>query len=106
MVALSVHKRLQPPPTQPPTLVVVVDTEEEFDWDAPFDPSSTSVENIGFQHLAQDAFDAFGVVPTYLMDYPVATTPESAATLRRFHDSGRCKIGAHLHPWVNPPAEE
>ena len=106
MPAFPVHQRLAPQPDAPPTLVVVVDTEEEFDWDAPFDPASTSVENIGFQHLAQDAFDRHGIVPTYVVDYPVASTADSVATLRSFHESRRCEIGAHLHPWVNPPAEE
>jgi len=89
-----------------PTLLVVVDTEEEFDWNAPFDPASTSVANIACQHLAQQAFDAHGIVPTYAVDYPVATTPEAVAVLRPMQEAGRCEIGAHLHPWVNPPAEE
>ena len=94
------------PPGSRPTLLVVVDTEEEFDWSAPFDPASTTVENIGCQFLAQDALTAHGVVPTYVVDYPVASTPASVAVLKSFLDAGRCEIGAHLHPWVNPPAEE
>jgi hypothetical protein len=44
-------------------------------------------------------------VPTYVVDYPVASTPAAAAVLRSFAAEGRCEIGAHLHPWVNPPAE-
>lgn len=95
---------LEPPQSRPPTLVVVIDTEEEFDWTAPFDPSSNSVINIGLQPLAQDVFDAHGVVPTYVIDYPVASTSTSVAVLRSFATEGRCDIGAHLHPWVNPPA--
>lgn len=103
---LPVYRVLQPPPETPPTLLVVIDTEEEFDWDAPFNRASTSVENIAHQDLAQEVFDAHGVVPTYVVDYPVATTPSSVAVLRAYQDAGRCEIGAHLHPWVNPPAEE
>ena len=49
---------------------------------APFDPASTRVENIAYQHLAQDAFDRHGVVPTYVVDYPVANTPASVAILK------------------------
>ena len=26
--------------------------------------------------------------------------------LKEIHDSNRCLIGAHLHPWVNPPHDE
>jgi hypothetical protein len=85
--------------------VIVVDTEEEFDWNAPFDPASTGVANIACQPLAQVIFDAHGVVPTYAVDYPVAATPDASAVLRGFLQSGRCEIGAHLHPWVTPPAE-
>lgn len=104
MAALPVLRRLPPQPA--PTLLVIVDTEEEFDWDAPFDPASTSVANIGFQHRAQDLFEAHGVVPTYAVDYPVASTPSSVSVLRPWLEAGRCDIGAHLHPWVNPPAGE
>jgi hypothetical protein len=100
-----VRKLLKPPASWPPTLVVVIDTEEEFDWSLPFDPGATSVTNIEFQPLAQDIFDEYDLAPTYVVDYPVASTPVAAAVLRRFATDGRCEIGAHLHPWVNPPAE-
>lgn len=89
-----------------PTLLVVIDTEEEFDWNAPFDRHSRSVENIGFQHLAQDVFRRAGVVPTYVIDYPVATTASSIDVLKPWLQAGACEIGAHLHPWVNPPDDE
>lgn len=100
-----VQQLLAPPTDWPPTLTVVIDTEEEFDWSAPFNPTSTAVSNIGFQPLAQEVFDAHGVVPTYVVDYPVANSPPAVAVLGRFADEGRCDIGAHLHPWVTPPAE-
>ncbi|MGH7071948.1 MAG: polysaccharide deacetylase family protein [Acetobacteraceae bacterium] len=89
----------------PPTLIAVVDTEEEFDWSAPFNPAATSTENIRHQPLAQAIFDRHGLVPTYVIDYPVAASPESCSILGNFLTSGRCEIGAHLHPWVNPPAD-
>ncbi len=106
MQPLLVRQVLEPRPETPPTLLVVVDTEEEFDWDAPFDRASTGVANIGFQHLAQDLFDAHAIAPTYVIDYPVATTASSVAILRPWLEARRCDIGAHLHPWVNPPDEE
>ncbi|MDR3418101.1 MAG: hypothetical protein P4L83_18155 [Nevskia sp.] len=105
MTGLAVQRLLSVPTSWPPTLVVVVDTEEEFNWSAPFDAASTGVSNIACQHLAQRILDAHGVVPTYVVDYPVAATPAAAATLRAIAGDGRCDIGAHLHPWVNPPAE-
>src|SRR5579859_23606 len=86
-----------------PVLTVVVDAEEEFAWDRAFDAAATSVDNLRWTALAQDVFDAYGVVPTYAIDYPVATSPQALGILKEIADSGRCEIGAHLHPWVNPP---
>jgi len=94
------------PQPGPPTLVVVIDTEEEFDWSAPFDRGATSVENIRHQPLAQAVMDRHGVVPAYVVDYAVANDTRAAGVLSAIAGAGRCEIGAHLHPWVNPPHAE
>lgn len=99
-------RRLATLPPGPPLLQVVVDTEEEFDWHAPFDRTQVAVTAIGAQHLAQALYAPYGLVPTYVVDYPVATTPEAAGALQQFHTAGQCLIGTHLHPWVNPPHDE
>ena len=97
-------RRLLPPPADwPPTLTVVVDTEEEFDWSASFDADATATSNIDHQILAQAILDCHGLVPTYAISYPVAAAPRARAVLRPILEEGRCEIGAHLHPWVNPP---
>ena len=93
-------------PSGQPLLMVVVDTEEEFDWSAPFDRASRSVRAMEALPLAQDMLHDFGVVPTYVIDHPVATAPASVAVLRHYQDLGQCLIGSHLHPWVTPPDEE
>jgi len=90
----------------PATLFVVVDTEEEFDWGAPFSRSSTTCRAMRSVHRVQEVLDRYGVRPTYVIDYPVATTPDGYEPLLDIQRDGRCAIGAHLHPWVNPPAEE
>src|SRR4029450_10419144 len=41
-----------------------------------------------------------------VIDYPVATSATSAPVIRGLYESGRCAVGAHLHPWVNPPYDE
>jgi hypothetical protein len=87
----------------PPRLLVVVDTEEEFDWRQPHSRENTAVTAIGAQGPAQAVFDRYGIVPTYVIDYPVASNPRAVAALRQFYDRGTCRIGTHLHPWVNPP---
>lgn len=90
-----------------PVLIVVVDTEEEFAWNKPFDRASVGTTSIAEQPLMHEqVFDKFGIVPTYMCDWPVVTTPSSVATLRRLMEEGRCEIGTHLHPWVSPPHVE
>jgi hypothetical protein len=92
---------------QRPVLLVIVDAEGEFAWDQPFSRNSIGTASIARQPLMHErVFDEFGIVPSYMVDWPVATTPASVATLRGLLEAGRCEIGAHLHPWVSPPYEE
>jgi glycosyltransferase involved in cell wall biosynthesis len=93
------------PPEEPPYLLAIIDAEEEFDWNlAP--PRLSRVKNIRDQMPAQKIFDRFGLVPTYAIDYPVASQPDGYQPLLELLQDGRCEIGAHLHPWVNPPIDE
>ena len=89
-----------------PRLLVVVDTEEEFAWDRPFDRASRATVSIPAQDRAHALYDRLGVVPTYVMDHPVATSPAAAAYLRGLVDAGRADFGTHCHPWVTPPHTE
>ena len=92
--------------SQRPILLVVIDTEEEFDWHAPFDRKADAVEAMRHIGRLQEVFDEFGVRPSYVADYPVVTREHAYAPLKEFQDSGRAVVGAHLHPWVSPPHEE
>lgn len=89
-----------------PVLVVVVDTEENFDWAAPYSSSATAVH--GMQHIPrlQAVFDRHGIKPIFMIDHAVASQPEGYGPLAALVAEGRCEIGAHLHPWVNPPIRE
>jgi hypothetical protein len=89
-----------------PTLMVVVDTEEEFDWTSPFSRDATTVTAMRHIDRVQRLCDRAGLTPTYVIDYPVATQPLGYETLAGWAREGRCCIGAHLHPWVNPPFDE
>lgn len=94
------------PRDSPPLLLVIIDTEEEFDWSRPLSRQNTGTNSIVAQSLAQDIFAKYGVTPTYVIDYPVATSELAVGVLKPLLDAGRCEIGAHLHPWVNPPHVE
>lgn len=94
------------PPDQAPILFVVVDTEEEFDWSRPFSRSATGVTAMRHIGRAQQIFERFGILPTYVVDYPVASQAAGVEPLKAFADAGHAIIGAHLHPWVTPPFDE
>lgn len=89
-----------------PTLFVVIDTEEEFDWSAPFSRDANTVTAMRHIDRTQALCDAVQLAPTYVIDYPVATTRQGFEGIAGWAHEGRCTIGAHLHPWVNPPYEE
>ena len=89
-----------------PLLFVIVDTEEEFDWNAPFSRANTSVRAMDHIGRLQQVFATRGITPTYVVDYPVASQPGGFGPLKQFADQGGARIGAHLHPWVTPPFAE
>jgi hypothetical protein len=89
-----------------PVLLVVIDTEEEFDWSRPFDRRSNGTDSISSQDRAHILYDKFGVVPTYVVDYPVALSQVAANYLRGLVDAGKAEFGTHCHPWVTPPHRE
>ena len=98
--------RVRLPANEPPRLLVVVDTEEEFDWGAPFDRNATTVEAMSHQGSAQRVCADFGVRPTYVVDYPVASQEAGYRPIGDWVADGSATLGAHLHPWVSPPFEE
>ncbi|MBF0446452.1 MAG: polysaccharide deacetylase family protein [Magnetococcales bacterium] len=89
-----------------PILLVVVDTEETFAWDEPFDRGSTSVAAMDSIGKGQQIFADFAVRPVYVVDYPIANQEEGFSQLRQFVGQGQAVVGAHLHPWVSPPFKE
>jgi glycosyltransferase involved in cell wall biosynthesis len=91
---------------QRPVLVTTIDAEESFDWGRPFSRSATDVRSMRAQHIAHAIFDRYGAKPVYMVDFPVAADDASREILRDLLQSGRCDIGAQLHPWVTPPFVE
>src|SRR5678815_3009004 len=87
----------------PPVLVVVVDTEAEFDWASHGSRRAAGVTSVKSQSQAQPIFERYGVRPTYILDYPVSSTPYAYQFIGDLYRSGACEIGAHLQPWDTPP---
>jgi hypothetical protein len=92
-----------PKPLPELLFVLSMDTEEEWDWSGPFPQRDFAVSNASKVPAFQAFCDARGIRPSYFVDYAIADDPVAAAALRPLVESGRCEVGAHLHPWANPP---
>lgn len=87
-------------------VLLTVDTEEEFDWNAPF-----RREGYGLSHIAAiPRFQAFceniGAQPVYLVDWPIVHDRRAVEIIGDAVRRGTAEVGVQLHPWVNPPFEE
>ena len=84
-----------------PRFVMTIDVEPDSpDWR---NISEFRVENIPRLERVQALCDSYGVRPTYLTTYGVATQPDAERVLSGLGKTGRCEIGAHLHPADTPP---
>ena len=83
-----------------------VDTEEEFDWQAPRSREATSTYALNALPVAHRRLRDFGIIPAYLADFPVVNSVRGVDLLRNWQEHGECTVGAQLHPWVNPPFTE
>lgn len=83
--------------------LLIGDAEEEFDWSRPLARENVATKAIAALPDATRRFNAAGVMPTYVADYPVVTDTASAAAMADMVATGACDIGTQLHPWVNPP---
>lgn len=86
--------------------ILTVDAEEEFDWTKPIERSGHTVHTVARLAKFQEFCEGQGVVPVYLVDYPIATSPTVATILGDAIRTGQAEVGVQLHPWVNPPHEE
>ena len=89
-----------------PQLAIIVDAEEEFDWSQPFSRDNQSTASIVQQDVLHKLYDDLGIVPTYVVDYPIVVDSQAVAYLGALHHAGRADIGTHPHPWVTPPHAE
>ncbi|MEO8500928.1 MAG: hypothetical protein ABI565_08425 [Vicinamibacteria bacterium] len=88
-----------------PFFMVGVDTEADDQWTLG-GRKRLSVDNARALPRLQALCDSFGVRPSYLLTHEMATRDPSKSILRDLYATGRCEIGAHLHPWSSPPYRE
>lgn len=86
--------------------LISVDTEEEFDWNKPFQRSGHTNVSVGKLKKFQSFVENYSVKPVYFVDYSIVENDDAAAFLKLVVESGTAAIGVHMHPWINPPFEE
>ena len=85
-----------------PALLVGIDTEGDNQWDLGARQEQT-FENIYALPKLHALFERYGVRPTYVVTWPVASDERSQQVLRYLLLRGDCEIGAHHHAWETPP---
>jgi hypothetical protein len=83
--------------------VVSIDTEEEGLWGGRYQAGGNTTANLRGLGRFQGLCNRFGVLPTYLVTAPVLDDPVATAELSSWQEAGLCEVGAHCHPWCNPP---
>ena len=83
-----------------PALLITIDTESDDLWAG---KSELTFENIHHIPRLQEFFDSYGVRPTYLVSYPVATSEIGRQVLKPIARDGHAEIGSHMHVWTTPP---
>ncbi|HEY8604089.1 polysaccharide deacetylase family protein [Tsuneonella suprasediminis] len=86
--------------------LLTVDTEEEFDWGAPFTRDQYGLSHVPDIARFQQFCEKRGVVPVYLVDWPIVQSPAAVEIIGGSVKNGQAEVGVHLHPWVNPSFEE
>ncbi len=89
-----------------PRFWVTIDTEEDFDWEAPFSRTNFGLSSVPALADCQSYFARAGVKPIYLVDWPIVADDRAVDILGAAQATGACDIGAQLHPWVTPPHDE
>lgn len=89
-----------------PRFWVTIDTEEDFDWAAPFARTGYRLDSVPALAECQAYFERAGVQPIYLVDWPIVADDRAVDILGPAQAAGCCDIGAQLHPWVTPPHNE
>lgn len=89
-----------------PAYVILIDTEEEFNWDQPNWGYDYDVKSVPALAEGQRVLREAGAKPAYMIDYPIAMDPVACALLRDWTSAGEASVGIQLHPWVSPPFDE
>jgi len=89
-----------------PVCCVLIDAEEDFDWQHPVRGVAHDLGNMRHLSDLQAILGAYAAPPTYLLTWPVLRDAAIVAALRGRLARGQCLVGIQLHTWVTPPFDE
>ena len=87
-------------------VLLTVDTEEEFDWTAPFRREGFGLSHVEAIPRFQTFCETIGAHPVYLVDWPIVQDSRAVEIIGDAVRRGTAEVGVQLHPWVNPPFDE
>lgn len=79
-------------------VLLTVDTEEEFDWRAPFQREGYGLSHIGQILRFQQFCETIGAHPVYLVDWPIANCAQAVEIISDAMRRGMAEVGMQLHP--------
>lgn len=83
-----------------PAFLITIDTEGDDAWSG---SSRITTRNATFLPRFQILCERFGLKPTYLTNYEMATSPEFVAFAKEALARDTAEVGMHLHAWNSPP---
>ena len=83
-----------------PYFLITIDTEGDNLWAR---PRSITAHNARYIPRFQDLCDKYGLKPTYLVNYEIATCPDFVEFGKDIIKGNKAEIGMHLHAWNSPP---
>lgn len=90
-----------------PFLIITIDTEEGFDWYAPFRRDGFITRSLFDHDLYMTGFySAYNIRPISLISYPLLDDTDCQRLLKKYSHEKRYLLGTHLHSWVTPPYTE
>ena len=86
--------------------LMTIDTEEEWDWNGPFESQTYSLENIQVLNRFQQLCASRNVATTYFVSWAVLHDEASRSIIQDLAEQPNVEMGMHIHPWNTPPVDD
>ena len=86
--------------------IITIDTEGDNIWKRVTTQNgmrNIAVENAKYIERFQRLCDKYGFIPTYLVNYEMASAESFVSLAKDWVREGKCEIGMHMHAWNTPP---